>query len=115
MKGRRHSILIISLKKKKKYIFKYNCQPESDGKGDGLSPIPPYDPIMVRVGGGGKEGEELWKGMAWKDLTFEMGKVEPNHSQITGISSPSFCSTHLHTHVHTHFNYCGYFSWTDCI
>lgn len=32
-------MLIISLEKKKKYIFKDNRQPDSDGKGDGLLPF----------------------------------------------------------------------------
>lgn len=54
MKRRRHNILIISLKKKKKYVFKDNRQPDSDGKGDGLSSILAYDPIML----GGEDGGE---------------------------------------------------------
>jgi len=36
VKGRKHNMLIISFKKKKKYGFKYNRQPGSGRKGDGV-------------------------------------------------------------------------------
>lgn len=93
MKGRRHNILIISLKKKKKNVFKDNRQSDSDKKGDGLSSILAYDPIML--GGGEKEAgwrEGMWKPMAQDSHTW--GQVEPDHKSLellVPLSAPLIC------------------------